>query len=152
MLKIINHSGILRAKERLNSSEPDDLQEASKARLNRRSVIPLLSSCHPCSAGLTGIMVFMDFTRKFLNAGKKGIMSKHRMTAVMAAVALAGFMHALSAQENTDITPVDNASQQNTSELKPAAETPAPVTTTPAQALAQSNDKLLSEMKVYPSF
>jgi hypothetical protein len=61
-------------------------------------------------------------------------------------------MHALPAQENTDITPVNNASQQNTSETKPLAETPAPATTTPAQALAQSNDKMLSEMKVYPSF
>ena len=74
------------------------------------------------------------------------------MTAVMAAVALAGFMHALAAQENSDIVPADNTLQPNTSEQKPVAEAPAPVTTTPAQALAQSNDKMLSEMKVYPSF
>ena len=79
-------------------------------------------------------------------------MNKHRMTAMVAAVAFAGFMQALAAQENIDITPVDNTSQQNTSEQKPLAETPAPVATTPVQALAQPNDKLLSEMKVYPSF
>jgi len=79
-------------------------------------------------------------------------MNKHRMTAMVAALALAGFVHALAAQENTDITPADNTSPQNTSEQKPLAETPAPVTTTPAQALAQSSDKMLSEMKVYPSF
>ena len=82
----------------------------------------------------------------------KGIMNKHRMTVMVAAVAFAGCMQALAAQENIDITPVDNTSQQNTSEQKPAAETPAPMATTPVQALAQRDDKLLSEMKVYPSF
>ncbi len=79
-------------------------------------------------------------------------MNRHRMTAMVAAVALAGFMHALAAQENIGNAPVDNASPQITSEQKPLTETPAPVATTPVQALAQSNDKLLSEMKVYPSF
>ena len=79
-------------------------------------------------------------------------MNRHRMTAMSAAVAFAGFMQTLAAQENIDITPVDNTSQQNTSEQKPLTETPAPVATTPVQALAQPNDKLLSEMKVYPSF
>jgi glucose/arabinose dehydrogenase len=96
-------------------------------------------------------MISQDFTRKFSIAGKR-IMNKHRMTAMMAAVAFAGFMHALAAQENMDIAPADNTSQQITSEQKPPEETPAPVVTTPAEALAQSNDKLLSEMKVYPSF
>lgn len=79
-------------------------------------------------------------------------MNKHRMTAMAAAAAFAGFMQALAAQENIDITPVDNTSQQNTSEQKPPAETPAPVAITPVQAFAQPDDKLLSEMKVYPSF
>lgn len=79
-------------------------------------------------------------------------MNKHRMTVMVAAVAFAGFMQTLAAQENIDIAPVDTASQQNTSEQEPAAETPAPVAITPVQSLAQSNDKLLSEMKVYPSF
>lgn len=79
-------------------------------------------------------------------------MNKHHMTAMVTAVAFAGFMHALAAQENTDIAPADNASPPITSEQKPLTETPAPVATTPVQALAQSSDKLLSEMKVYPSF
>ena len=79
-------------------------------------------------------------------------MNKHRMTAMVTAVAFTGFMHALPAQENTDVAPVDNASPQITSEQKPLTETPAPATTAPVQALAQSNEKLLSEMKVYPSF
>jgi hypothetical protein len=97
-------------------------------------------------------MVFPDLTRKLLIAGKKGIMNKHRMTAMVAAVIFTGFMHAQAAQENIDTAPVDNTSQQNTSEQKPAAETPAPVATTPVQAIARPDDKLLSEMKVYPSF
>jgi hypothetical protein len=42
--------------------------------------------------------------------------------------------------------------QQITSEQKPLEETSALAATTPVQTLAQSNDKLLSEMKVYPSF
>ena len=79
-------------------------------------------------------------------------MSKHRLTAVVTAVAFAGCMHALAAQENTEVAPADNASPQITSEQKPLTETPAPVATTPVQSLAQSSDKLLSEMKVYPSF
>ena len=79
-------------------------------------------------------------------------MNKHRMTAMVTAVTFAGFMQALAAQENTDVAPVDNASPQITSEQKPLTETPAPVATAPVQSLAQSNEKLLSEMKVYPSF
>ena len=79
-------------------------------------------------------------------------MNKHRMTAMVAAVAFAGYMQALTAQENIDIATADNASQPITSEQQPLTETPALVATTPVQALAQSNDKLLSEMKVYPSF
>ena len=79
-------------------------------------------------------------------------MNKHRMAATVAAVAFAGFMQALVAQENTDVAPADNTSPQITSEQKPLTETPAPVATTPVQSLAQSNDKLLSDMKVYPSF
>jgi len=79
-------------------------------------------------------------------------MNKHRLTAMVTAVAFAGFMQTLAAEENTDIAPADNASPQITSEQKPLTETPLTVATTPVQALAQSNDKLLSEMKVYPSF
>jgi hypothetical protein len=78
-------------------------------------------------------------------------MNKHHMTAMVAAV-FAGFMQTLAAEENTHIAPADNASPPITSEQKPLTETPAPVTTTPVPALAQSNDKLLSDMKVYPSF
>ncbi|MGA9033678.1 MAG: hypothetical protein WB402_14275 [Sulfuricaulis sp.] len=79
-------------------------------------------------------------------------MNKHRMTAMVAAVVFAGFTLALAAEEKLDTAPADNASQPITSEQKSLTETPALVATTPVQALAQSNDKLLSEMKVYPSF
>jgi hypothetical protein len=96
-------------------------------------------------------MIFQDFTRKFSIAGMS-IMNKHRMTVIVAAVVFAGFTLALAAEEKLDTAPADNTSQQITSEQKPPEETPVPVASTPAQALAQSNDKLLSEMKVYPSF
>jgi len=96
-------------------------------------------------------MIFQDFTRKFSIAGMR-IMNKHRMTAMVAAVVLAGFTLALAAEEKLDTAPADNASQPITSEQKPLTETPALVATTPVQALAQPDDKLLSEMKVYPSF
>lgn len=79
-------------------------------------------------------------------------MNKHRMTAMVTAVVFAGFTLALAAEEKLDTVPADNTSQQITYEQKPLQESPAPVATTPVQALAQSNDKLLSEMKVYPSF
>ena len=80
------------------------------------------------------------------------IMNKHRMTAMVTAVVLAGFTLALAAEEKLDTAPLDNTPQQIISEQKPLEETPAPVATTPVQALAQPDDKLLSEMKVYPSF
>jgi len=96
-------------------------------------------------------MLSQDFTRKFSIAGMR-IMNKHRMTAMVAAVVFAGFTLALAAEEKLDTAPVDNASKPITSDQKPLTETPALVATTPAQALAQSNDNLLSEMKVYPSF
>jgi hypothetical protein len=94
----------------------------------------------------------MNFTRKFFSQGLKGIMNKYRITAMVASVAFAGILHAQAAQENIDSTPADNTPQQYTSDPKPLTETPVAAETTPAQALAQSNDKLLSEMKVYPSF
>lgn len=79
-------------------------------------------------------------------------MNKYRITVMVAIVAFAGIMHAQAAQENIDVTPADNAPSQNTSEPKPLTESPEATATTPAQAVAQSNEKLLSEMKVYPSF
>ena len=79
-------------------------------------------------------------------------MNQHRMTAMVAAVVFAGFTLELAAEEKLDTAPADNTSQPITSEQKPLMETPALVATTPVQSLAQPDDKLLSEMKVYPSF
>ena len=79
-------------------------------------------------------------------------MNKHRMTTMMTVVVFAGFMQALAAQDNIDVAPADTTSPQNSSEPKPLTENPEAAATTPAQALAQSNEKLLTEMKVYPSF
>ncbi len=81
-------------------------------------------------------------------------MSKNRITAIVAAVTFAGFMHALAAQEkNVEASQSkDTAGQNISSGQKPLVETSTPVAMTPAQAFVPPAEKLLSEMKVYPSF
>ena len=97
-------------------------------------------------------MVLPDRKRKFFSQGRKGIMNTHRLTAMAMAVALAGLVHPLAAEEKIDVSPADTASLQNISEEKSLEQTPELETATPVQAFVQSTDKLLSEMKVYPSF
>lgn len=79
-------------------------------------------------------------------------MNTHRLTAMAMAVALAGFMHTLAAEENISATTANDAHQQNTAEQKPEAESVASEIEIPAQTLTQPADNLLSELKVYPSF
>lgn len=79
-------------------------------------------------------------------------MNTHRLTAMAMAVALAGFMHTLAAEENISATTANDAHQQNTAEQKPEAEGTVSEMDVSAQTFAQPTDKLLSEMKVYPSF
>ncbi|MBI3777369.1 MAG: hypothetical protein HY274_00360 [Gammaproteobacteria bacterium] len=80
-------------------------------------------------------------------------MNRNRVVAMVAAAACAGFIHTLAAQDNVDVTPNQGTSGQNISlEQKPPVETPAPVAMTPAQTFVPPAEKLLSEMKVYPTF
>jgi hypothetical protein len=79
-------------------------------------------------------------------------MSTHRLTAMAMAVALAGFAHALAAEENILTLPADDTLQQNVSEQKPETEILATEFEVPAQTVSQPADNLLSDLKVYPSF
>jgi hypothetical protein len=79
-------------------------------------------------------------------------MNTHRITAMAMAVALAGFTHTLAAEENILTLPADDALQQNVSEQKPETELLISEFETPAQAVSQPADNLLSDLKVYPSF
>jgi len=79
-------------------------------------------------------------------------MNMHRITAMAMAVALAGFTHALAAEENILTLPADDMLQQNISEQKPETEILMSEFETPAQTVAQPADNLLSDLKVYPSF
>jgi hypothetical protein len=80
-------------------------------------------------------------------------MNTHRITAMAMAVALAGFTHALAAEEENILTlPADDTLQQNASEQKPETEILMSEFETPAQTVSQPADNLLSDLKVYPSF
>ena len=80
-------------------------------------------------------------------------MNRNRVVAMVAAAAFAGFIQTVAAQDEVDVTLNKEASGQNISlELKPPVETPAPVAMTPVQATIPPAEKLLSEMKVYPTF
>jgi hypothetical protein len=79
-------------------------------------------------------------------------MNTHRLTAMAMAVALAGFVHTLAAEENILTLPADDALQQNVSEQKPETEILISEFEVPAQTVSQPADNLLSDLKVYPSF
>lgn len=79
-------------------------------------------------------------------------MKTHRITAMAMAVALAGFTHALAAEENILMLPADDVFQQNTSKQKPEMEILMSEFETPVQTVSQPADNLLSDLKVYPAF
>ncbi|OGI52619.1 MAG: hypothetical protein A3D32_02475 [Candidatus Muproteobacteria bacterium RIFCSPHIGHO2_02_FULL_60_13] len=97
-------------------------------------------------------MVLPDRKRKFFSQGRKGIMNTHRITAMAMAVALAGLVHPLAAEEDILTPPTNDTLQQNASEQKPEAESTVSEMDVSVHTFAQPTDKLLSEMKVYPSF
>lgn len=79
-------------------------------------------------------------------------MNTHRLTAMAMAVALTGFTHTLAADENIPAIPADEPLQKSFSEQKPETEILVTDFETPAQAVAQPAENLLSNLKVYPSF
>lgn len=79
-------------------------------------------------------------------------MNMHRLTAMTIAVALTGLTHTLAAEENISTTSVNDTIQQNTAEQKPETENLTSEMDIPVQAVSQTSDNLLSELKVYPSF
>lgn len=79
-------------------------------------------------------------------------MNIHRITAMAMAVALAGFMHTLAAEEDISTAPVNDTLQQNANEPKPETENALSEMDMPAQTVPQPAENLLSELKVYPSF
>ena len=79
-------------------------------------------------------------------------MNTHRITAMILAVALAGFTHTLAAEENISTSPDNDNLQQSAAAPKPEAEITVPETDTPAQTVTLPSENLLSELKVYPSF
>ena len=79
-------------------------------------------------------------------------MNIHRITAMVMAVALAGFTHTLAAEENILTAPTNDTLQQNAVEQKPETENLLSEMEMPAQTASQPAESLLSELKVYPSF
>lgn len=79
-------------------------------------------------------------------------MNKNRITAMVAIVALAGFIRTFAALDNPDIAVSNNISGPNNSAPKPLVDTSSQVTTAPVPTFTQPAETLLSEVKVYPTF
>lgn len=79
-------------------------------------------------------------------------MKLDRITAIIAAVTIAGFAHSLAAQEKPDVNQTDNVSPPVISEQEFIVEPALEENNAPAQVMVQTEDRFLSEMKVYPSF
>jgi hypothetical protein len=71
---------------------------------------------------------------------------------IVSAVAIVGFTHSLAAQEKPDVDQTDNVPTAVVSEQELIVETVLPETTAPARVVVQTEEKFLSEMKVYPAF
>ena len=80
-------------------------------------------------------------------------MSKKGIIAMLAVATLTGYTHTLAAQENADaIQRGSSIPEQNIVVPKPLEEASTATTATPEQGYMQPAEKLLSEMKVYPTF
>jgi hypothetical protein len=79
-------------------------------------------------------------------------MKLDRIAAIIAAVTIAGFTHSLAAQEKPDVSQAGNVSPPVVSEPEFIVEPALEENNAPAQVMVQTEDRFLSEMKVYPSF
>jgi hypothetical protein len=147
-----NHSGMLRARDRLNSPEPDDPQEVSGRDQTASQQYHGFRHVPLVPRGLTALWYLRFQAGFFRLQGRKGIMNMHRITAMAMAVALTGFAHTLAAEENILTLPADDMLQQDVSEQKPETEILATEFELSAQTVSQPADNLLSDLKVYPSF
>jgi hypothetical protein len=79
-------------------------------------------------------------------------MNTHRLTAMVMAVTLAGFTHALAAEENISTVAANDDFQQSAAEPKPEAENLMLEMELLTPTVTQASENLLTELKVYPSF
>lgn len=79
-------------------------------------------------------------------------MKLDRITTFVAAIAIVGFAHSLAAQEKLDVNQTGNISPPVAAEQELVVQPGLDETNAPAQVMVQTEDRFLSEMKVYPSF
>ena len=79
-------------------------------------------------------------------------MKLNHITAIASAVVIASLTHSLAAQERLDVNQADNATPPVISEQEFIVGAAPEEKNAPAQMIVQTEDKFLSEMKVYPSF
>lgn len=80
-------------------------------------------------------------------------MNKNPFASIVTAVAIAGFTHSLAAQEKPEVNQTNNDPPAAVSEQELIIMEPVPLETiAPAQVIVQTEEKFLSEMKVYPAF
>lgn len=79
-------------------------------------------------------------------------MNMNRFAAIVTAVAIAGFTHSLAAKEKPEVSQTDNVPPAVVSEQELIVEPIPPETAAPTQVIVQTEEKFLSEMKVYPAF
>jgi hypothetical protein len=80
-------------------------------------------------------------------------MNKNPFASIVTAIVIAGFPISLAAQEKPEFNQTDNVPPAVVSEQELNIMEPIPLeTTAPAQVIVQTEEKFLSEMKVYPAF
>ena len=75
-----------------------------------------------------------------------------QLATIVTAVAIAGFAHSLAAQEKSEVNQIDNVPSAVVSEQELMVGPTPQETTVPPQVIVQTEEKFLSEMKVYPAF
>ncbi|MDH3311123.1 MAG: hypothetical protein OEM95_10680 [Gammaproteobacteria bacterium] len=80
-------------------------------------------------------------------------MNMNPFATIVTAVAIASFTHSLAAQEKPEVNQADINPPAVVSEQEIINIEPVPLeTTAPTQVFVQTEEKFLSEMKVYPAF
>jgi len=79
-------------------------------------------------------------------------MNLHRRIAILAAAIIAGSAHSLAAEEKADVNQAGNVSPPAISEQEFIMDSNLEETPAPEQVIVQTEEKFLSEMKVYPAF
>lgn len=79
-------------------------------------------------------------------------MNLNRFTAILSAAIIAGFTHTLAAEEQPGLNQADNLNTPAVTEQEIIVDAALEEAKAPDQVIVQTEEKFLSEIKVYPAF